>query len=309
VTHPALVDEVWREQSVWSQTADRMKARIERARLTALLIVVAVAVSATAASAVHEIVPWLGRVLAGLAAVGSGVLPVLRPAWSGTKLKEWTRARSVSEALKTDVYLWLARAGPFEHDTAGRHLRERTDKLNLEVADLRVQLAGVRPVERALPAVHDLPSFFDVRVESQRQGYYTRKVDLIGRRIRLFRRVEIGLGVLGAAIGVAAAVTGASFAAWIAVVATVGTALSVHVSATRYEFQLIEFSRTAEELRQIKRRSDEPGLTDRELRRLAMRAERVISVENQRWMAKLSGDPPEQKAPDTEQDTASSDAR
>jgi hypothetical protein len=35
----------------------------------------------------------------------------------------------------------------------------------------------------------------------------------------------------------------ASFAGWIAVLATVGTALSVHVAATRYEFQLIEFSR------------------------------------------------------------------
>jgi hypothetical protein len=68
------------------------------------------------------------------------------------------------------------------------------------------------------------------------------------------------------------------------------------VAATRYEFQLIEFSRTAEELRQIKSRADEPGVDHDELGKLAARAERVISVENQGWMAKLAENPPEQKA-------------
>ena len=94
------------------------------------------------------------------------------------------------------------------------------------------------------------------------------------------------------------AVLGASFAGWIAVLATVGTALSVHVAATRYEFQLIEFSRTAEELRQISTAAAEAGVTEEELRKLAVRAERVISVENQGWMSKLAEDPPAQKAPE-----------
>lgn len=36
-----LLLELWREQSLWSRTADRMKRRIEVARRTALLLVVA----------------------------------------------------------------------------------------------------------------------------------------------------------------------------------------------------------------------------------------------------------------------------
>jgi SMODS and SLOG-associating 2TM effector domain 1/Protein of unknown function (DUF4231) len=297
---PELLDELWREQSVWSQTANRMKARIEHARLGALLIVVAVAVCATGAAALHGSVPVLGKVLAGAAALGSAVLPLLRPAWSGVRLKDWTRARSVSEALKADVYLYLAGAGAFADDPHAVVLRERTDRLRRDAADLLPQRTGLEPVKRDLPAVHDLPSFFAVRVRSQYKDYYRAKVTFIAGRIRRFRLIEIGLGVVGAALGAAAAVVGASFAGWIAVLATAGTAMSVHVSATRYEFQLIEFSRTAEELRQIGVAAAADGVGADELKALAVRAERVISVENQGWMAKLAEDPPAQKAPEAE---------
>jgi hypothetical protein len=295
-----LLDELWREQSVWSQTANRMKARIEHARLGALLIVVTVAVCATGATALHGSAPVMGRVLAGAAALGSAVLPLLRPAWSGVRLKDWTRVRSVSEAFKADVYLWLAGAGPFAEDPHAVVLRERTDRLRRDAADLLPQRTGLEPVKRNLPAVHDLPSFFAVRVRSQYEDYYRAKVAFIAGRIRRFRLAEIGLGVLGAALGAAAAAVGASFAGWIAVLATAGTALSVHVAATRYEFQLIEFSRTAEELRQIGVAAAADGIGADELKALAVRAERVISVENQGWMAKLAEDPPAQEAPETD---------
>jgi hypothetical protein len=75
-------------------------------------------------------------------------------------------------------------------------------------------------------------------------------------------------------------------------------AVAAHVAATRYEFQRIEFARTAEELRQIKARADRPDVTVQELHRHARRAERVISIENQGCMAKLAEDPADQKAPE-----------
>ncbi len=294
VSRPLVLEQLWREQSAWSRTADAMKARIDRARLTALVIVVVVAATATTATAVSDTAPWLGRALAALAALGSALLPTMRPAWSGKQLRDWTRARSVAEALKADIHLWLAEAGPFVGDASATELLARANKLKLDAADLLPRL--VEPLMRNLPAVHDLPSFFAVRVEGQFRDYYDRKVGEIRRRIVVFRWIEIGLGVAGAVLGVVAAVIGASFAAWIAVLATIGTALSAHVSATRYEFQLIEFSRTSEELRQIYAAAA-LGIGADELRRLATRAERVISVENQGWMAKLAEDPPVHQAP------------
>ena len=288
---------MWREQSVWSQAADRLKNGIERARLAALVVVVLVAVLGAAAAAVGESLHPLGRVLAACAAAGSLILPALRPLWSGTRLQNWTRARSVSEALKGNVYLWLARTGPFVNDDDAVVLGNRIDNLRLDAADLQSACDGIDPVDRALPPVRDLVSFFAIRVEGQCTGYYRPQARRIEKRLRWFRAVGLCLGAIGAVLGVAAAVVDASFAPWIAVVATVGTAVAVHVAATRYEFQRIEFARTAEELRQIKARADRPGVPESELHRLARRAERVISIENQGWMAKLAEDPADQEAP------------
>jgi len=40
-------------------------------------------------------------------------------------------------------------------------LRERTDKLRRDAADLLPQRKGIEPERRDLPAVHDLPSYFE----------------------------------------------------------------------------------------------------------------------------------------------------
>jgi SMODS and SLOG-associating 2TM effector domain 1/Protein of unknown function (DUF4231) len=297
VPHPPLLAEVWREQAGWSRAADRMKDGIARARIAALVIVVLVAVFGTTAAALGEALHPLGRWLAALAAVGSVSLPPLRKLWSGTRLQNWTRARSVSEAMKADVYLWLARVRPFTDDADAAKLRERIDRLRADAADLASAAERGTPTARDLPAVHDLATYFDIRVGGQYAEYYRPRVRAIERRLGWFRAVGFVLGAIGAVLGGAAVLLATSFAAWIAVVSTVATAVAVHVSATRYEFQRIEFARTAEELRRIKTRAEQPGVAEQELHRLARRAERVISIENQGWMAKLAEDPADQKAP------------
>jgi hypothetical protein len=271
-----------------------MKTRIESARRAALVLVVGVAVLATAAGALADLVPVLARVLAAAAAMGAAVLPVLRPAWSGVRLRDWTRARSVSEALKSDVYLWLARAGRYREDPTGAALRAATDRVRGDAVDLLRYRQGIQPAERALPAVRDLGTYFEVRVRSQIHGYYRPRADGLGRALRRFRLVEIVLAAVGAVVGGVAAIIGASFASWVAVLATIGTALATHVAANRYEFQLIEFLRTAERLDQLAAAAS--SASPEVLAEFAVKAEEVISVENQGWMAKLAEDSPEQQA-------------
>lgn len=295
VAKAELVNRLWRDQSVWSQTADRMKTRIERARLAAMIVVVVVAAVATVAAQVADAAPVLAKVLAGVAAVGSGALPLLRPLWSGIALQNWTRARSVSEALKTAVYLWLTRAGHYCTDEDASTLRARTDRLLATVADLEDHCGGIEPKQRDLPAVIDPVSFFEVRVTGQIEKYYEPKARKLRSRLTQFAWIERGLGGAGLVLGAVAALTTASLAAWISVVATIGAALAVHVAATRYEFQRIEFRRTATRLRQLRDRAADASGNPNRLRELAVKAEDVISVENQGWMAQLAEDPPEQK--------------
>ena len=104
----------------------------------------------------------------------------------------------------------------------------------------------------------------------------------------LFRRVEVGLAAVGVLLGAAAGTWELDAAAvWVPVVTTIGAAIAAHVAAERYSYLLVEYQRTAEELRRIaERRGAAAGLTDEQL---VQRAEEVISIQNQGWMAKLSG--------------------
>src|SRR5262249_15239058 len=150
-------------------------------------------------------------------------------------------------------------------DANAAALGRRIDKLRLDAADLRSACERIEPAARSLPPVHDLASFFAVRVGGQYDDYYVPRVKMIDKRLTWFRAVGLALGGAGAVLGAAAAVVGASSAAWIAVLATVGTAVAAHVAATRYEFQRIEFARTAEELRRIMTLAGQPGMSGEEL--------------------------------------------
>jgi len=180
------------------------------------------AVAGTAAASLSDAAPVAGKFLAGVAAAASAILPFLRPAWSGKSLKNWTRARSISEALKSEVFLWLAAAGPYSHDPTAAKLRDRTDKVLGDAADLNQYWGGITAKARDLPAVHNVASFFEKRVRQQIDEYYAKKAKLIQGRIRLFRGIEITLSAIGVVLGGVTAIIGGSLTAWIAVVATIG---------------------------------------------------------------------------------------
>jgi hypothetical protein len=63
---------------------------------------------------------------------------------------------------------------------------------------------------------------------------------------------------------------------------------------------LIEFLRTAEQLRLLRSAAGRSDHSEAALSDLVLRAEQVISVENQGWMAKLAEDPPDQRASTTD---------
>ncbi|MGI8814481.1 MAG: DUF4231 domain-containing protein [Pseudonocardia sp.] len=294
-----LVEDLWRQRSVWSRGANRMKKRISQARAAALIAAVAAALAGTLSGALADSAPVPSRALAGVAALGAALLPILRPWWSGKALRNWTRARSVSEALKSEVYLWLARAGDYRDDRDGARLRERTNQVREDGADLLRYQLDLSPAQRSLPEVDDVPSYFTVRVSGQIDGYYRPKAAALQKSLSRFRAAEIGLAVTGALIAGGAAVFGGSLLApWVAVITTITSALAVHVAATRNEYQLIEYLRTAQRLENLRSQALVASGTD-ELNALAVSAEEVISIENKGWMAKLAEEPDEQAGGDS----------
>lgn len=285
------VGSLWNRQSVWSQTANRLKARIDRLRSTMLGLAVASAVLTTLAAQVASLSRPGGKGLAVLAGVSVGLVPLVRSRLGRDAVSRWTRARSVSEELKAEVYRFLADVAPYRGSDRWTLLIERSRRVQDAAADLVVSTADVVPVDRGVPAVHDIATYVEHRMVPQIAWYRDRSSGL-KRRLGRARAVELGLAVLGVVLAALAA-TGAvdALAAWVAVVATLTAALSSHVAGSRWEYQLVEYLRTADELNRLYEEWSVPGRLDEAGEdRLVDRCEHVVSIQNDGWMAKWTAD-------------------
>jgi hypothetical protein len=293
-----VVVHAWRLQRVWSQVAVRLKARIHRARNLGLVLGVFGAVLGVLAVQVGGGAD-AGRGLAVGAGVAVGLVPLVRRGASQEAVRAWTRARSVSEGLKSEVYAYLAGGSAYLDGEGDRRLNVRTRDIVASMDDLAGATAGVQPDGRPLPAVDDIDSYLVERVEGQVEGYYRPKAALYARRLGWLRRIEVTLGAASVVLAVLAGTGGVVAAgAWVAVVSTVAATVAAHAGAARYDHQIVEFERTAARLAQLRMSWQVEGRLPAEL---IDACEEVISIENQAWMARLTeaGDEPGPSMPDT----------
>ncbi|GGO84216.1 hypothetical protein GCM10012280_15180 [Wenjunlia tyrosinilytica] len=246
---------------------------------------IAAAVLGTASSQVMSWNGMAGKALAFGAAVAAGLVPIAAKGAGPRRTRDWTRLRSVSEAVKKETYTFLAQAGPYRGPNAESELVARIDRLRASASDLTRYLAGIAPVRRAVPAVYDVDSYADLRVKAQLDGYYRPKAVEMARKVAVVQRIETVLGITGAILGAVSGVFGVEQAsAWVAVAATVAAAVTAHAAAVKYGYQELEFTRTAEELdRLLLGRSTAGSPADEDA--FVGQCEHVISIQNEAWMA------------------------
>jgi hypothetical protein len=272
---------VWDQQSVWSQAANRVKASIQRSRLLTLSLLVIAAVIGTTAAQVGGHSSVTARVLAFVAAAATGLSAVVSRSGAVGSTRDWIRLRSVSEALKSYVYLFLAGVSPFAGSDRDKILTDRLAKVTTAATDLRKYTVGITPVTRDLPSVSDPASYLTARLIPQADEYYRPKATELADRVRLLRGAQLTLATAGALLGAAAAAFSShSIAAWVAVTTTVLTALAAYAAAERYEHQLVAYVQTADELDRLRLRPPGPEVV--------LASEHVISIENEAWMVELS---------------------
>jgi hypothetical protein len=279
----SAVERAWNDQSSWSQAADRLKRELERWRHLALALAVLGAVLSASAVAAG-LSSSGGKVLAFGSAASVAVAGTVRARTGGRVVQDWTRARSVSEAIKSEVYAHLVRG---DNDDA---LDQRVAALEKDGGDLLRYKAAAAPRPRALPEVHDLESYLRTRVRGQIDGYYRPRARDLERKAAFVRRIELALGVAGALLAAAAGIWEEdAVVVWVPVVTTVAAAITAHAAAARFDYLVVEYLRTADELERLSRRGGTAaGLSDEEL---VAAAERIISIQNEGWMAKAtSGD-------------------
>ncbi|HEV2253437.1 MAG TPA: DUF4231 domain-containing protein [Streptosporangiaceae bacterium] len=289
-----VADAVWRQQSLWSQTANRLKRDMTRWRLIALSLTIAGAVLATLGTQVASISTPAGKGLVWASAIAVGAVPLLRPRFGPKSVEAWARARSASETLKEQVYTYLAGVSPYREDPE-QQLRQRTADTLLAVDDLQSHTIGIEPVPRSLPAVGDVDGYITARVNQQINGYYRRQAKALRTRLGWLRGAEFALAGAAVVLTATSGVLGVRGAAqWIPVVTTVSAALVAHVAAAQYEFLLVEYGRTAAQLQRIcdgRQPVTDPVQAAAADDRFVAECERIISAQNEAWMAKLTKDP------------------
>ncbi|MGY5135452.1 DUF4231 domain-containing protein [Streptomyces nigrescens] len=286
----AAIRTVWERQNVWSQAARAQKASVGQGRLIALLLGIGAAVLGTLASQLMEVSSGAGRAAAFAAAVAGGAVPLAARRSSPQEAQEWTRLRSMAEALKSEVYAHLATVGRRD-EAAGQDLLEQLAQLEESATGLAHHTAGIRPEERPLPPVSDIESYVVHRLRQQIDGYYRPQALRMRGHVRRIRRTETALALIGAALGGVAGAFGIEQAGvWIAVVTLVATSVTAHAAAARYAYQELEYFRTASELETLLLRWESAAQEGRAGDEFVQQCERIISVQNDAWMVKWTTD-------------------
>lgn len=281
------IQKVWDQQSVWSQSANRLKTSVEAARSRALALAVTAGVLATAAAQAMDWNAGVGTALAFVAALAAGAAPLLAHRGGPGRLSDWIRARAVSEALKGEVYTCLAGVGPYrDRERAVTLLTDRVDAFRRDATDLVRHTAGLSPKSRPLPPVVDVDSYVEHRLRRQIDTYYRPKAAWMQARVELLGKVELALGGLGALLAAAAgAFAIGGLAAWVGVAASITVAVTAHGIAQRYAYQHLEFLRTAEELeRLLDRWAADAERSEDASAEFVAKCEHVVSIQNEAWM-------------------------
>ncbi len=200
-------------------------------------------------------------------------------------MRAWTRARSVAEGLKGEVFALLGGGSAYLEDDRERVLAARTQAILADAGDLVGLVAGIEGDGRPPPTVASIDDYLAARIDDQVDRYYRPKAALYARRLRRLQQAEAGLGGAAVVLAVLAGTGGVTAAGgWIAVVTTIGASVAAHAGAARYDHQVVEFERTATQLSHLRAQWHAGHL---DAAALVDAAEAVISVENQAWMARL----------------------
>jgi len=280
----STLEATWTDHRIWSLTASRLKRRIDRARNTALLLAVATAVLTTTASQLGSVGP-VSRGLTATAAITAGVATVVQRRAGSERIRAWTRARSASEGLKSEIYRALAGGARYLGPDRAEVLSNQARDITGLVHDLARHAFSVSPDDRPVPPVRDVDGYLTLRVNQQIDGYYiprARRYDVLVGRLRVLGDVLGATAAVLAALGAAFDLRG--LAQWVPVITTTAAALTAHIAANRYDHQVMEFLRTAQRLAELRDTflrtpgSDPAAFIDD--------CEDAISVENQAWMAR-----------------------
>jgi SMODS and SLOG-associating 2TM effector domain 1/Protein of unknown function (DUF4231) len=230
-------------------------------------------------------------ILAKKIGMGLGVISTILVsaiAYYGSKLmlsdKEqlWTKARSLSEALKSKIYLFCTSKGEF----AGQSDPDKVELL-LNRAEEYLRQANEIILEKTvlepnMPKVSlTIEEYIHSRFSYQKDTYYRSQALLFKSTIKKYDRITLALGFLS--IVFSALVTFYDASVLIAMITSITTAIGSYYSAMKLKEQMNQFNATANQLDILyqrflfSKRIDENDFV--------VQSENIINAENSAWMS------------------------
>jgi hypothetical protein len=274
------------DQKRWSLTASEIKASIGLARWTILILAVSGAVLETWGAQIQGHLPALAQAAGYLGTAALVVVAVIRQWKLGhDRVRAWILARSASEALKRELYLYRTGTGPYAIAGAEETLLSRREQILAKVQ--AVQGTRVEPKgEIQAPAPLNASGYLAERINGAKGQipFFLQRAAGYAKTQRILEGLEFFLALLGAALGAALTMTGKqAYGAWVAVITTVSAAVAAHVIAQRYEQLAVSYRATADRLAGIA--AGWQAKKDKTLAQLVEPCEDILLEENQGWIA------------------------
>jgi SMODS and SLOG-associating 2TM effector domain 1/Protein of unknown function (DUF4231) len=285
------VARAWTRQRQWSVAANVGRDRISRRRRLNLILLVVGAL----AGAVAAVTTWpqpLTQTAAAVAALAAAAAGAVQKRWlTGQELSRRATARAASEAVKAEVYRYLAGVGPYARADRDEVLATALDEAQAPARNLLVDLHSGHADDKPLPAVHDLPSYVENRARAQADWHR----DRIGQHQRTASRIraaELTATAVAAVVSALTAVGIVELAALVGAATTTAAAFAAHLAATRHDRIAGSYAVTAEQLDQLIHRL--PADPDPATAAAFVDAvERILLAQNQGWGSLVSAPPAE----------------
>jgi hypothetical protein len=293
-----IVETAWRDQAIWSEVANQLKAKLTIWRYFAALAGVLGAFLETLAATLAGLSEswwWVRALIALIGTIILAIVPyIMRTRMSTDQVREWVRARSASEALKEVIYRYLVGAPPFESLASPADLIKKCNEVKKKVRDLSIYAASIEPPQKLRPLTLTMDGYLESRVSDQIERYYRPKGREKALTAKRLHGLEFWLGMLAVVISAmasAATATGitqlSALGPWVAVVTTASAAVTAHLAASRYDHEAMIYFGTADRLISLR---DEwlvnPERLDTEcIHRFVNECEHAISTENEAWLA------------------------
>jgi hypothetical protein len=205
--------------------------------------------------------------------------------------RNWVIARSQAEALKSETYIYLVQAYPYDGEDKDHRLAQNVEDILGDI-DYPDELTEEEIIEKLPNDFMTMDEYLQKRVIDQVEKYYQPKAKEHTRTLNRLKIVGFTLGMTGAIIGAisVASQNAAWSASWVAVFSTISGALASFTFAGRYQYLKTSYLLTARKLtwihREWDRLPDEEKITQKSS--FVRDFENTISVENSNWMAEFT---------------------